>query len=509
MEVKRKRIDRKIERNIAIAAIISKEFMKSFSLIYDSELLSVPYARIVVGWCNDYFNKYETVPVRDIESLFEEHSESLPDDDKTDLREFLSSLNNQYERAEKFNAPYVLDQAVKYFKVRSLELTIEETQYHLSQGDLPSAEQTFQEHTTVESIKSLAVDVFKDPGVLRKAFESLTKSILFELPGAIGKYIGPITRDSFIGVMAPEKRGKSFWLWELAWWALRARCNVALFVVGDMSEEQYMLRIASHRTGKNPSRWGRTIRTPIADCLYNQNNECKREERPQDWGILEEEEGKIVQLSFEDAEGYKPCSLCRKDYPQDYKWAIWWIEEKVERLEIDEAQKAFDQVSRRFRGREFKLWTLPTWSINIKGIQALLDQAESSSGFIPDVVVIDYADNLDAEDSVSEKRLQVDKTWGELRALSQNRKIAVITATQADGTSYMEESLGPQHYSEGKRKYSHVTAILTLNQTSKEKRSGIMRMGKMFVREDDFDFIKEITILQRLEKGRPLLDSFE
>jgi hypothetical protein len=50
--------------------------------------------------------------------------------------------------------------------------------------------------------------------------------------------------------------------------------------------------------------------------------------------------------------------------------------------------------------------------------------------------------------------------------------------------------------------------MLGLNQTFEEKKRGIMRISQMIAREEDFDILKEITVLQCLKIGRPYLTSY-
>jgi hypothetical protein len=128
--------------------------------------------------------------------------------------------------------------------------------------------------------------------------------------------------------------------------------------------------------------------------------------------------------------------------------------------------------------------------------------------FIPDVIIIDYADNLAPENAREEPRHQVNRTWKMLRGLSQERHCLVVTATQAAGRSYKKNSVEMEDYSEDKRKYAHVTACFGLNQTPEEKRAGLMRIGPIVMREDEFFAEEEVYIGQALRLGRPLLFSF-
>jgi hypothetical protein len=70
------------------------------------------------------------------------------------------------------------------------------------------------------------------------------------------------------------------------------------------------------------------------------------------------------------------------------------------------------------------------------------------------------------------------------------------------------DSLKESNFSEDKRKFSHATAFLTLNQTPEEKRLGVIRIGELFVREKKYDINKQVTVLQCLDLGKPYITSF-
>jgi hypothetical protein len=135
---------------------------------------------------------------------------------------------------------------------------------------------------------------------------------------------------------------------------------------------------------------------------------------------------------------------------------------------------------------------------------------EKQDNFVPDIILIDYADILasDADSSRLEPRNQQNKIWQRLRKLSQQKHCLVVTATQADAASYDKNTLGLSNFSEDKRKYGHVTAMYGLNQSPEEKQIGIMRVNELVIRDGAFDRMNQIKILQCLEIGRPFLDSF-
>jgi len=142
-------------------------------------------------------------------------------------------------------------------------------------------------------------------------------------------------------------------------------------------------------------------------------------------------------------------------------------------------------------------------------LDGTLNLWERQDGFVPDMIVVDYADLMTVQHRMYERHKQ-NQVWMSLRRISQERHCLLITATQADAASYERGLLRLSNFSEDKRKYAHVTAMYGLNQDPKgrEKQLGIMRINEMVVREDDFSNARQVTVLQNLHRGRPFLGSY-
>lgn len=124
-------------------------------------------------------------------------------------------------------------------------------------------------------------------------------------------------------------------------------------------------------------------------------------------------------------------------------------------------------------------------TLTVEGMRAILDDW-SHEDWIPDVIVIDYADILNMDYGNLEGRDRYDRVWKQLRRLSQERHCLVVTATQAAARAYKAQTQGQEHFSEDKRKNAHVTGMIGLNQTVREKERGIMRLNWIELREGFF-----------------------
>jgi len=504
-----------IERRITIGLIVSTEFIQQIHPIWDAQLLESQMAKLLTSWCMEYYEKYDKAPGKDIEGIyFQKLKAGLSKDLAEEIEEdILPDLNDEYER-EKFNVSYLLDQTREYLTERHLITVSEEVKALAQEGDLTAAELLASSYTALARETGNHVDLNSDEVLNRidKAFEEADQPIV-SFPKQLGEFWNhQLVRDGFVAFMAPEKRGKTFWLLELAIKGVMQKAKVVFFQAGDMSEGQQLIRLCIHLTKRsNREKYCKPMYQPVRDCLFNQINTCDRKERECDFGIFDDMDVKellkipmeeLIQ-TFKDEPDYKACHNCSK-----YK-GVPWLQKipKVDPLTAKEAKEKTKQFFAKYKG-QFRLSTYSNDSLTVREIKAQLDLWEKRDNFVPDMIIIDYADLLIPD--TTEFRHGQNEIWKALRGLSQERHCLLITATQADAASYEKDSLRMKNFSEDKRKYSHVTAMYGLNQdvAGREKEIGLMRINEIVVREGKFDGTKQITVLHRLERGRPFLGSY-
>ncbi|MFH1506331.1 MAG: hypothetical protein ABIE94_05090, partial [archaeon] len=129
--------------------------------------------------------------------------------------------------------------------------------------------------------------------------------------------------------------------------------------------------------------------------------------------------------------------------------------------------------------------------------------------FIPDIVVVDYADILKPSSYASkEKRLEViDDIWKNLARLAGEKHCIVITGSQGNRGSLNKDQMEEGDVAEWIGKLAHVDVFVTLNQNSTEKKMGMVRMSVLEHRHKDFNPDQNVIVLQKLDAGQPLLDS--
>jgi hypothetical protein len=514
------------ERRIITGMIVSKEYLDRIHRFWDSTLLESQELKMIADWCMDYYKKYNRAPDENIESIYLSTLKDgfLSKSEAQYIEQLLADLSDEYGRDTQFNAAYLYDRTMTYLKSRELERFNEEVQALVDQGKVEEAQKLQLSYTPkIMEDTDLGLDLSSKEALNRveRAFTETNQRVL-TYPGALGDMWNEhLIRGGFFTLLGPEKRGKTFLLLELSLRAIRQKANVAFFAAGDMTESQMLRRICVYICQRSDrEKYCQERFVPVGDCVFNQLNLCERPDRNCDHGVFDAELESFfrsqdeflnienIREKFEENPDYEPCDShsCPKR-----RGSVWIKKVPASSpLSAPEAKKALRKFFRKYR-RRFKLATYPAGILTVSEIRRILNDWEKYDGFVPDLIAIDYADLLSADDGkANEFRHRQDHIWKSLRALSQERHVLLVTATQADADSYKRGRLSLSNFSEDKRKLAHVTAQYGLNQDpqGREKKIGIMRINEIVVREGEFSPENEVFILQDLSAGRPFLESF-
>ena len=466
-------VDSQVERRIVQSLIMSDAFLGQSMALCDVRLLKSPHHRTIAKWCQQYYAKFKKAPQQHIENRFHSWSESgRPREEEIDaVQDILSYLSDQYETGEPINVPYMMDELAHHLSICRLELLKNNLEEVLITGDKDKAEQLIQTYQPIHTGINDGIDPLTDESLWEEAFsEQQEPLILFNDKAADSFFRNALVRDGLIGILGPEKRGKTWWLLEFVVRALLNRRKVAMFEVGDMSQSQVLKRLAM-----------RTARLP----LYERH----------------------VQEGVQWPVGWE---WTREDGDEGKRRRVPTMETRHPKRTISArtAKMAMQRFVRRCglstNHPQFKVSVHANSSINVAGIEAILEGWKQRENFIPDVVAIDYPDILlpEPESSGKQTRDQINDTWKALRRLSQERHCLALCPTQADAASYLLELLTASNYSEDKRKGSHVTGMLALNQIPFEKDNQVTRLNWVLLREDDFALHKCLRVAQCLSLGQ-------
>jgi hypothetical protein len=264
--------------------------------------------------------------------------------------------------------------------------------------------------------------------------------------------------------LGTQKRGKTWWCLDFAWRAALQRRKVAFFEIGDLSKGQILRRFYTRAVG-----------------LPRMAGEVKIPKKI----VGEGDDQRTVRATTKKMKGWTPeqARQALKDV----------VENKV-----------------KSKGSLMRIETHPTRSINMDGIRSILSGWEHQDEWVPDVVVIDYADILAPPTGFQgESRDAVNENWMAMRRLSQEYHCLVITPTQAKATAFKAEDLDMEHFSEDSRKFSHVTGMFGLNQNPAQKEEGLMRLNWLVLREEEFSVKRFVYVAQCLGLACPsVISSF-
>lgn len=397
----------------------------------DEGLFTQGPANLVGGWCVRHVNEYGTCPNGNLQSIFEAWADKTPAPDETVefIEKFLHYLSDEHSQQPPDSADYIIDLAATVFNRAKTQKTIEAASEELLRGDVGEAQARLANSTKVElGIGSLTKPA-EDWDVWQAAFNIDHQEPLIKYPGGLGKFFGnSMTRGTLFSYMGPDKSGKSFWLLDGAFRAIKRRHRVAYFEVGDLGLDDTMIRMGS-----------RAARMP--------HHPCTVDHYPVDF----DENGDLVSK------------------PRTY----------AETLTAQASFKAFKKAS--WNLDLFRLSTHANSSISAMGISSIVTDW-AREGWVADCIILDYADILAPPAGVKDKLDQIDLTWKHLRRMSQETHTLVLTATQSSSLAYKTGSnaskvLTPEHFSGRKTKLAEVNGMIGINQTPEEKAKGITRLN--------------------------------
>lgn len=500
MEIHRRKIDDRVEEKILTGLIVSTAFCRNIIPILDLPTFSSPYARKVADWCFQYYKKYESAPFRDIQNIWEDEQYKLRPEEKDLIGTFLERLATEYyDDAQTINAEYLKDIAISYIRKRNVEEKHFKIESLLASGDVEEAEKEMETYNRVYVATSGWENPFT-PTAVREYFKikQNKENDLFRFPGALGNMVGTFQRNWLAAYLAPVKRGKTFWLMATGVHAVMERKKTAIFSL-EMDKQRIRDRIYKGLTSTGEE--NKEYIFPCFDCVKNQNGSCNKAVRTNDIPLYTADNKKP---QFHKDNPYAVCVACRgtKDYVPGY----WFSSIRRNRIRLRETEKFMTTFDQGF-GHSLMIHSYPANSANLQRIKADLDVLENAHNFIPDVIIIDYADILAPEDSRITGRDRLDETWKALKNLSDSRHCLVVTASQANRASFKKKFVTQTDIAEDIRKLAHVDIMMSLNQTRFEKRASIMRVNLIAERDGDFDEYASCFVLQQLALGQVMIDS--
>lgn len=405
--------------------------------------------RKIVSKAIDYIDAYKQTP-----------NEHLPDILEDELAEpktsqmYTDTLYQMHQLKEEINTKFVVSQLQSFIRQQNLKLALIEAVDFVKDSKIEQAEVVLS-----KALKN-TLDVF-DPGTrFFKPQEALNFLNREDDPFYTGiqeldkRGIGPARKELFT-MLAPSNRGKTWALIHFGKKALLQRLKV-LHISLEMSEDRISQRYIQSFFSVSKNNNKAVLPVMEKDTL-----------------------GKFVTI---DTHMNKNTTTLR-----DTNINV------VLKKKLEKTRGRYSLIIKQF----------PTGALTMHALQAYLNNLEQAEKFIPDMIIIDYADLMQIDGA--NLRIDTGRIYKELRGLAVERNIAMITASQSNREAENVKLITMRHLAEDYSKAAISDNIISYNQTSLEKKLGLARL---FVAKSRNDMNGQtIIITQSYETGQFCLDS--
>lgn len=457
--MKREKIDLFQERQIIVYMILSDKFLREIAPILKPKYFKTSYAKIVSNWVLEYWSEFKSCPGKHIQDIYNRKMPTIRDEDEAEnIVNFIKRLEEDFKKSSEIkNIDYLIKESITYLKLRSIFLLKSNLELAIAACEPLKGEQYISNYARIEKGNSEGVSLFKDRAHVISAFMDEEEE-LFSFPGVLGEVCGRFIRGDLVAFLGAAKKGKS-------WWLMSTGINAAYFGhrVVFFSLEMPINQIVRRS-------WQAVAGKPRRDSIISIP--------------------RFVNLDAGDN--------------QKQKYGIEIEEVERESVKADLVGEQMASFRRQFRSGDMRIISLPAYSATVEDITAHLDNLYHFDGYVPDVVVIDYADII-ASSSRFEYRHQIDEIWKKLRRLAQEKNIMVATASQA-GRKAFNKDASEDDIAEDIRKIAHVSKMIAINQNKVDRKINSVRIEQLAERDGRRNY-RQVLVLQCLEIGRPFVDS--
>ena len=499
------RSDKDVEKRILTGMIISDKVLSTLHPYAPPDIFELEVSKIVARWVSDYYSQYKVAPKNHIKDLFEVGRGKLKQNIEEEVQLFLAKLSEEYLTEggpEGINEDFIIDRGRAYLKERHLRKVAEGITALLDVGKPEEAEKFYEsKKKIVEAVSYNWHKPLDDSKFLNSVFEE-KETPLFRMKGKIGDLLGDLYRGWFWAIMGPMKRGKTWSLEDVALDGIMSRRRVA-YMSMEMKAQHQAVRMYKHVGVMGENEEGSEYVFPCFDCLNNQDNSCNNSQRMN-------REACPPKFDPKAPGRYKPCTACR-NMPGggNFLATTWFFVADRPKLTLPNTRKEIKRFNKMFGKNLLRIISFPAYSATMQDLEDSLDELESAEGFIPDIIVTDYASILRPEKKYNDPRHDVGDIFKAHKRMAQTRSALVVTGAQSLGAGRSALSKDMQDESDiGETAYilAHVDIMTTLDQTPEEKERGIWRTGVIEHRWKRFNKRRQVMMLQQLELGQPVMD---
>lgn len=414
-------------QNLVTILALDPNHGKIVAQLLEPDLLEGPL-RLISERCVKFWKKYKTAPGKaHLADLFSDIT------DKPDSRQataYKRILRQMTILSEEVNTEYVVRTLQNTSRIQRLKGAL-----------LKAAEVAQRPDADAADVDAVLAEIARtrefqfDPGLkltdIDKVLDYL-ESHFSEFSSGVkildDKHVNPARGDVLL-FLAPTRRGKSWFLSNVAKHGLLLRKNVVLFTL-EMSGEQHMLRMYQNLFGLPRHA------EPIE--LF----ELDTDERGRFTGASSVTVNPKVSLDSKNLRKFLKASLATP---------------RVKRLH-----------------NRLRIARFPPRSLTVDQMRGYLDTLEASEGFIPDMIVLDYIGIMATD--VKNHRLSQGRVMEDFRAVCVERNAAGVTAAQTSKQGEKAYQVKITHVGEDWSLVQTADVALTFSQTPAERARGLARL---------------------------------
>lgn len=452
------KVENTVEELIITGMIVDKTFIQEIYKAALPEYFDTEINKIIIGWLREYFEQNKNCPGEEIFDIFQMNQQFLDKNESAVIRMFLNKISQEYS-GRVFNSIYVLPKAFEYLENNAYKYKQKIIGQELRRGNLQKVKNIFNSATKeifnqVTTWKSLSDQEFLTSWWGEKQEAAMS------FPGALGEYMPNIERGRLYALLGPPKRSKSFWLLEWAYNGIWEKLNTVFFSL-EMNANEVDYRWKERISGKGIlTKKSKVFTIPVLDCLHNQKDECSMDECTSPGTSVY---SNILRDSYEDHPEHKPCTYCR-GIDDQFQPCTWMIKKRINRLSLKEAIINQEELDAHVGKDRIRIITFPIGTATVENLENSLEELERHENFIPDLIVIDYADILKEDLRLGDKRHRVGDNWQKLSRMAKVRNAIVVTASQGNRNSAKKNRLDVDDVSEDFSKIMTIDGIFAINE---------------------------------------------
>lgn len=413
--------------------------------VHDSNIFSNPSNQLLAKTALEYIAKYAVAPGVQLEYLLEHYLER--GQEGILLTQTLKLLQKQYPQIQ---PQFVLEQLDNFIATQHMQASLQTAMELLEHGQLDEAKEAVYKQVATRQEGSPGIWLNNPIQALSFLNRAQEEDFFSSGISLLDKHGIRPAKKTFMFLIAAAKKGKSWWLIEVGKQGILHR-HKPLHITLELSEEKTAQRYIQSIFGLTKTE-AQQIRTPF----FVQDN--------------------LGTMTIDFRELYRESIITKKR---------------------DIFQRLAD-----FRSK-LLIKEFPTGSLSLEQLSLYLDSLERHDHFIPDQLILDYADlmRLNAEDL----RIDTGRLYKGLRGLSVARNLALVSASQGNRESEVAKMVGVTNVAEDWSKIGTADTVLTYSQTSHERKLGLARLFVAASRDEADKLL--VLISQNYPTGQFCLDS--